>query len=438
MTKNDSMFIRILPLFLLGGVFISTHLQAQPEGIIYDNYVYDEHIKSVQLTPLDTDNPVPLIELDTREALLLSFDELEGEGDRYNYTVILCNQDWTKSDLDPMEYMGGFTDDTIDDYEYSDRTVIDYVHYELELPNEDVNWTKSGNYLLVVYDDDDNLLLTKRFMVVSPVLIAGVRDSKPTNAAKIRTYQEFDFEVNNEISQLKNPQKFLTASVLQNGRWDNALTGIPPAYVLGDRIVFDYQDQITFRAGKEFRLFDTRSLRFPGTGVEEVLFPEGKPYEAILFPDFIRNDQSYLQQVDFNGEYFIINDDSPNSNAGVAAEYTNVFFTLKTGTPFYGDDVYVLGAFNDWRCDRASKMIYNDVVNGYVAKILLKQGVYDYAYATLPSDEKKTINRDDIFKKIEGDSYQTENSYLFLFYYRPLGARYDDLIGYRFYPDVKR
>lgn len=423
-------------LFTLLFLFSNAFLSAQPTDIIYENYIYNDQIKSVQFFTLDRELSMPLVELNSDERLLLAFDELDGEGDRYNYTLIHCNQDWSKSDLDPLEYLDGFTDDTIDDYEYSDRTVLDYVHYELELPNDNMNWTKPGNYLLVVYDDDDNVLLTRRFLVVDPVLISRIRDVRPSNAAKVRTYQEFDFEVNNDLTQLVNPQKFLKATIVQNGRWDNGITDIPPAYVLGDRIVFDFQDKIVFRGGKEFRLFDTRSLRFPGTGVSEVEFPEGRPFEAILYPDYIRDDQSYVQQVDFNGSFYIINDDSANSNAGVAAEYTQVFFTLKTGTPFYDDKVYVLGEFNDWRCSKESQMVYNDAVNGYVAKILLKQGVYNYAYATLPGDEKKSINRDDIFKTIEGDSYQTENSYLFLYYYRKLGGRYDQLIGYEFFPTL--
>ncbi len=423
-------------LLLLLFVWINKPLWAQPELTIFDNHIYNENIKSVLLFTLDAEFPAPLVELNTADALLLSFDELEGEGDRYNYTLVHCNQDWTKSDLDPLEYMDGFTDDTIDDYEYSDRTVIDYVHYELELPNDNIKWTKPGNYLVVVYDDDNNLILTRKFLVVDPVLQVAVRDMRPSKASKVRTHQEFDFEINNENAQLKNPQKFLKATVLQNGRWDNAITDIPPTYVLSNRIVYDYQDEIVFRGGKEFRFFDIRSLRFPGAGVNEVQSPDGEPYEAILFPDFIRDDQSYVQRADFNGRFYVINEDSPNSNSGVAAEYVQVFFTLKTGTPFYDDKVYVLGEFNDWQCSRASQMVYNGAVNGYVAKFLLKQGVYNYAYATIPGGEKHSISRDDIFKKIEGDSYQTENNYLFLFYYRALGGRYDQLIGYRFFSNV--
>jgi hypothetical protein len=56
--------------------------------------------------------------------------------------------------------------------------------------------------------------------------------------------------------------------------------------------------------------------------------------------------------------------------------------------------------------------------------LLLKQGYYNYQYALLNSSAKENINF------IEGNHYQTRNDYYIYVYYKPVGARYDQLVGY--------
>ena len=73
-------------------------------------------------------------------------------------------------------------------------------------------------------------------------------------------------------------------------------------------------------------------------------------------------------------------------------------------------------------------MAYNNTVNGYVAKVPLKQGYYDYSYVTIPNNSK-VKNPAPTMSEIEGDWYETENQYTILIYYRAFGERYDRVIG---------
>jgi hypothetical protein len=54
-------------------------------------------------------------------------------------------------------------------------------------------------------------------------------------------------------------------------------------------------------------------------------------------------------------------------------------------------------------------MVYNNIVNGYVAKIPLKQGFYDYAYGVKPANEDSVYSPN--LTEIEGDWHETENQY---------------------------
>ena len=85
----------------------------------------------------------PVLILGAGNFVEISFDDMQGNYERYTYSVTHCNADWTQSDLILSEYMTGFNDNRIDDYEPSMNTEMNYNHYSLQLPNDD-------NRLLVV------------------------------------------------------------------------------------------------------------------------------------------------------------------------------------------------------------------------------------------------------------------------------------------------
>ncbi|MEM9849288.1 MAG: DUF5103 domain-containing protein, partial [Bacteroidota bacterium] len=384
------------------------------------DYTYQDYIKSVKFHPAGLALGYPIIDLETNNTLKLSFDDLEYEVSNYFYKVVHCDADWTLSNLSELEYVDGFAESRIRSAEYSFNTFTAYTHYDLYLPNQDTRLTKSGNYLLIIYnEDDDELILTRRFMVVEPLLKISGDINAPVDVTKIRTHQEIDFRVNFEGIRLRNPQKEIRATVLQNGRWDNAVTDVPPMFVRLNELIYDYQGRINFAAGNEYRFFDIRDLRTLNNTVRNVERIENS-YDVTLFNDRKRRNDPYLFRQDLNGNFVI--DHRQNRQPDTQNDYAQVLFSLYSPAEYDGD-VYIFGALTEWQLKEEFKMIYNDAVGAYVQKAELKEGFYNYAYAVKESGEELDI------KDTEGSWFSTANEYLILMYYRPFGSRFDQLIG---------
>ncbi len=393
-----------------------------------ENYdcVHVDYIKSVKFHIDGLFLSVPIVDLNNQGGLLLSFDDLDGNVKDYRYTIVHCDKNWKPSVLSSMEYIDGFSEDRLNDYRFSFKTLTSYTHYELLLPNDDLGWTKSGNYLLKVFDDesDRKLVITRRFMVVEPLVSIIPKLSVPSNVSKSRTHQEIDFVVNHERLEIRNPRVEVTATVLQNGRWDNAITNIQPLFTKISELIFDYQDKVVFPAGKEFRYVDLRSLKFRSENVSSIERTDDG-FLVYLYKDEKRFNQTFFSHQDLNGNFVIENSDQ-SRNFDLSSDYADVLFSLSTPTPYFDNEVYIFGGLTDWQLQEQYKMVYNNAVNAYVGTALLKQGFYDYAYAVVPSDTKK---RTADLSEIEGDWYETQNTYSILVYYRPFGERYDRIIG---------
>jgi hypothetical protein len=402
----------------------SFSLKAQDESLRYEDWIYKDHIKSVRFHVDGLVLTQPIIDLGSDVALQLSFDDLEGGVKDYVYSVVHCNADWEPSVLAEMEYIDGFSEDRINDWRFSAKTLTPYTHYTLSLPHEDMRLTKSGNYLLKVYESgrQKTLALTLRFLVVEPLVQITPRMVNTAAVSKLRTHQEIDFLVNYERVPIRAAQQEIRATVLQNGRWDSALPLMAPMFVRTDQLVYDFQDKIVFPGGKEFRFVDLRSLYSSTPGITTIERIEDR-LEVTLEREGKRSGSAYIQYEDINGNFVVETRDQRNP---LSAEYLNVLFMLQSSEPYYDHDIYIVGKFSDWKPKQAFRMAYNNAVNAYVGTVQLKQGYYNYAFAAVPLRSKdNAIN----FSEIEGDWYETENEYTILVYYHPLGERYDRLIG---------
>lgn len=411
-------------LLFLFTLLLTTSLFAQEEKADPQNYnyVYKDNIRSVKFHLNGLFLSKPIIDINSGSQFMLSFDDMDADPVDYIYKIEHCDRDWKPSKLNEMEFMDGFNGELIENYRYSFKTTTDYTHYELLIPNEDIRWTKSGNYLLKVYEDDDDqtLAIVRRFMVVDPQVTIAPQ-MVPGQGGRFRTHHEIDFSVDLKKLKPRSAQQELTAVILQNARWDNAIKDIRPLFVRTNQAIFDYQNKITFPAGKEFRYADLRSLEYRGDGIAMIEeYSDG--FEVVLEKEEKRFNKVYLSIDDINGNYVIETQDQQNHQ--LSSEYANVLFALYSPEPYYEQEVYLFGEFTDWRVKEEFKMVYNNSINSYVGKVLLKQGFYNYNYAVVDRETKIPD-----MAEIEGDSYETENDYTILIYYRPFGDRYDQLIG---------
>jgi len=94
----------------------------QDENLRYEDYTYLDNIKSVKFHVEGLLLSMPIVNLRSNTALELSFDDLSPDYREYVYTIVHCDADWQPSNLAETEYIDGFTEEVIDDYDYSFKT----------------------------------------------------------------------------------------------------------------------------------------------------------------------------------------------------------------------------------------------------------------------------------------------------------------------------
>jgi hypothetical protein len=382
--------------------------------------VYEDQIKTVLIRTPENDFStffMPAVAKLGEMNLALEFDDLTSERSSFYAKLIHCNQDWSKSDLQDLDFLNDFNEIPILNFQFSVNTDIPYVHYSVNLPNVKI----PGNYVVMVYraPDKSDLILTKRLMVYdNRISFSGDRNLIGAGAIASLN-QQLNFTVNYPHVDILNPLETVNVTIRQNQRWDNVVQGIKPSFVreIDKQLEYRFFDESKmFKGGNEFRFFDLRSINSPGRNVGTVN-KLVKPVEAFIAKDKSRAGQVYSQYNDYNGNYVLDNLDYRDNNF---SNYLNVNFILDS-KPISGD-VYVAGKFTDWSLSEQTKMKYDSVSNLYRAKFLLKQGWYDYQYVV----RSKTLP----YYFLEGSHYETENMYEILVYYKAFQPRADLLIGY--------
>lgn len=401
----------------------SFSLEAQQYDIQLDNRIYVDGIASVQLLSSQDQLSAPVGTLG--ETFHISFDDLNLEIRHLKYTFIHCTHDWHQSQLNPIEYIDGFLEDEITSYDHSFNTIEPYMHYQASFPNENISFSKSGNYILFVYDDTpDNPVLTHRFMVVEPLPAKILCDVHPAVDVNNRfTHQDVDFTVFPGGYPIRNPQQTVHATIQQNGRWDNAKYGLVYRSGNSSELHFNYLDgSNSFPGSSEFRTFDISTLRSNADRIVGISF-ENRHNHAYVLQDDARPFVAYESRGNINGRCYYRNRDLVND---YSEDYVFTHFTLKSAFPFTDGHVYVFGELTDWQLQEEAKLRYNKEFDFWETELLLKQGVYNYQYVFLPygSDEIDATY-------IEGSHYQTNNIYNIYIYFREEGSSYDRLIGYQ-------
>jgi len=396
------------------------HLKNE-QNITYKNQIINPNIKTVLCHKKDEKLSLPIINLFSDDKLLISFDDLDAERKDYYYTIIHCNADWTASDLMKNEYIDGFTEEHINDYEFSFNTIQKYTHYQFKFPSTNIKPTISGNYIFKIYEGNGNIVFYRRFMVLDTKLNIKAKVRRATLAAKRNTKHEIDFTIRHPNLVVADPFKDIKVYIKQNNQEDNAIVDLKPQFVRNDELIYDYEDGNTFWGNNEFRNFDFKSLRYQSERIKTINF-DSTHNHVYLFNDKKRPFDRYSIEIDINGKFIIESQEGWRSS--IEADYAFVHFSLPTDYIIYGD-LYLLGAFSDWELKEDFKLKYNTNRNQYEKSIYLKQGYYNYHYAL----NDTTTGRVDV-SFIEGTHYQTRNDYYIYVYYRSVSERYDKFIGF--------
>jgi hypothetical protein len=410
--------------FLFSFLFLS--LLFVHKNTVAQTVINNPNIKSVKLFKPGDQTSFPVLTLNSNDLLQLEFDELGTTVRNYYYSFQLCNADWSRSLLTTFEYTKGFQSTRIGTYRNSSLATNKYVHYQATIPDRNSAPTKSGNYLLKVYlnNDTTQMAFTKRFVVVNTMAQIATQVQQPFNGTLFRTGQKLHLGVQaDKRLNLMGPSD-IKVVVLQNQNWQTSLFMDRPTIFRGNYL--EYSDEsITGMVGlKEFRWLDLRSLRLLS---DRMLRLDNKSDSVHVFvkPESTRTGQSYVYFRDLNGGFTIETYESINPFWQGDYAYTHFKYFPPNNRPYAGRDLYIFGEITNYGTDTSGLMHFNEETGAYEKTLLLKQGYYNYLYGLKPRGNGPLD-----FQETEGNFWATENNYTVLVYYRPFGARADECIGY--------
>lgn len=420
---NMKHFITLTIALIVSSLFAHAFDSSNGRPVLYTRS-YSKDIHSVQINNFARKPYYPMFELGSQEFVTLKFDDISGLANTYSYKIIHCNSQWQPDDMSESQCISGFTGSYLNNYETSVNTFVTYTHYELTFPNEDAAPIISGNYVIAVYnpEDQDHPVLTARFMVVESRVAVQCNVTANTDIDVEKTHQQVNAVVNYPDYDISQPSQELKLVIYQNNRQDNVAYIDAPTFYESRIVRYRMNKDMIFSAGNEFRTFDISSKYVLDHNVER--FEYFKPfYHVTLYPSRNRSKIQFEPWQTVSGRYIV--NLQGNTYPDVEADYVFVHFTLPAETPFLDGKVYILGELTEYRLDKSSQMDYNYETRAYEKALLLKQGGYNFLYAYVP-DHYTTAD----LSPFEGNFWQTSNEYAVLLYHRPFGSLYDRLVGY--------
>jgi Type 9 secretion system plug protein 1st domain len=410
---------RKIAILLIAGFTFICDVKAQiPDTIYADN------IRTVRLFNYGNQLSYPIISLNSGKQLELDFDDLDADVKYYYYSYVLCDVNWVPVDISPFDYISGFSMIRINNYRASSVALTQYTHYQALLPDKSGYPTMSGNYILKVFLDGDTsqVVFIKRFMVVDNKASIMARVVQPYDLNQLQTHQRLQFTVGFNSTDAYNIGQQVKVVILQNYRWDNALTGLTPTFNRGNSLEYNSEGLAVFPGGKEWRWLDIRDFHLQGANVLKADY-NSRSTNIYLRPDAPRDKLPYTYYHDNNGMF--ISTTTSGINPLWEADYATVYFSFAPpgGVPYPDKDIYLFGQLTNYNFPDSLKMIFNPERRVYETHLLLKQGFYDYTYLAVDKNDPS------VRSGLDGNSFETENMYTILVYYKSFTDRADELIG---------
>lgn len=385
--------------------------------------IFDPSFRTLQVeVEGDPYAPDVIVLGDDGDHIVISFDELASDRRYLRYQLVHCDRDWRPEQLVDTEFLDGFNEAPVDDYRYSRATLVQYVHYTIRIPDENMRITAPGNYLVRIYDENEpeETLLQARFGVCDFSMDTRATITSRTDIDTNISHQQLEVTVDTRRTPVRDMFGDVYVAVTQNGRVDNAVTVNRPLRVNAGVQVYEHNRDLIFPAGNEYRRVEPISTQYPGMGVVNIEY-HAPVYQITLSTDYARNRAGYLFDSTQHGRFLVREYNSTDSD--VDADYVMVNFSLEIPR-MENADVFLDGDFVMRRFDPSSRMVWNNSTGRYEASLLLKQGAYNYQYLTVPHGSMLGSTA-----QVEGDYYETVNEYEIRVYHRPAGTRYDRLVG---------
>ena len=205
------------------------------------------------------------------------------------------------------------------------NTTVQYVNYQLLLPNDDVKFKVSGNYVVKVYNEDDRArwCLPPVFSIYGATSHDwrhgqqqhGYRSEQDTPGRSVSASTIVDID-SPTFGRIENPR-------LAKPQRDNVVSNVQPSSILPDPVGLCQQSQSHLQRWRWIPEIWVLSHKYNGMNVDHISF-HNPYYHVELYKDINRSKQTYQYDQDQDGRYFPAC--SSCNNAGTEADYYVVHF----------------------------------------------------------------------------------------------------------------
>jgi len=378
-------------------------------------------IKSLKTYTSKDANSIPVLS-SPRDLLIIDFDVQSENPPNIHIVFKFCDRNWNATDNIFLANQGQNTAYTFNYFSLPTTVEDAKYHYTNTFPDKDgyVSFPFSGKWKYYIVDSQDyNIVFGEgRFFVVKADVPLKVDIKQETLEDK--TYFPPQLGHSNWIIVDAMPKEdyfpfFVDElEIVQNHLLDYSVR-VPRNSTDQNRVFeWDGGSKVRFIAkdvfpGNEYRQTKLTDINIFNSKNVKAQF-DGMEYSRFLL----------MSKRDNNGSFTL------NAPKDMYSTYMNVTFQIKPPEEVYGD-IYLVGAFNDWKVLQNYKMNFNG--DHFELTVQLKRGVYDYQYVVVNGDYSDVTNQN--WFVLEGNDWQTTNDYnIFLWYRDQEYGGYDRIIGY--------
>ena len=413
MMNRLRLFVLLMPFLLIPSLLQAKHKILSP------------NLKTLQVVVNDNwTDPLPVMTLRSDDVLNVGFDELSHNFHRFIVHVEHCEPDWSPSeDIFESDWLEGFNDWALDDYDNSLNTTVLYTHYSFQLPNDQCRLKMSGNYRLHILDEDDNNneVAVVEFRVVEQLMNLSMGMTTNTDIDFNNRSQQLSMSLDYGSLNVTQPEDQLNIIVMQNGREDNMRTDMKPSTTTPRGLTWDHCRQLIFDAGNEYHRFEVLNPTHITLGLERVAWDEDDRHYHV-YPEMCEPQRNYMFYKDADGAFYVRNSDNFENDR--TSDYVYVHYKLAPAKKYEKARLYVDGHWTT-EAPETYTMSYDERDHSYNAVILQKMGYYNYQLLMEHENGQTDIVPE------EGSFYQTENRYQALVYYKGIGDRTWRLVSFR-------
>lgn len=376
----------------------------------------DPSVATVQLYPTrEGEGRLPIVALRSGQTLTLGFDLVREQGRPLSAYFYHADRTWER-DLSPSQYLQSFQRDNLLDYTPSLGTDVRYTHYAYTFPNDAIDFTLSGNYILRVTEQgaEDEPLFEVPFFVTEQLVPAELSLERVLLGASFAGIQPAV-----RVGRLQQGNVFdFAACFVQNGQLGGGRCVDRPALSDPGSLLFNLEREQSFAPDAPEYVLDLSSLQ-PGPSIEQV-DRTTRPYTVRLEPDYARFGASALAPRLY-GQPVVRSVVRDVADPGIAAPYVEVVFRyVPPEEQPLSAPVYVVGSFGGWQAERAVELAWQSADGWYEGKALIKQGQYEYRYTSRDPALARALRR---------SVPRADNLYTSFVYYDDLTAYTDRLIA---------